>query len=236
VRRSNASAEPKFRREPPDARREELVAATLACLRKFGHEGVSVRRISAEANVSMGLITHHFHGIDTLVAAAYESLAKRLLSRSRDPALAIEGEPIKSLHVFFAASFVPEALDPALFRTWLVFWSLVPHSPQLQAVRDRTYGETRATLETLLSRLKRLPAVPAFKVSSAAIGLSALMDGLWVELSLNPLSFEPAEAVSLCDDWVHGLAAGAFPALRASKRGKVALHFPQAMKLPVADR
>ena len=222
MRRSDTSAEPKFRREPPEARREDLIAATLACLKKFGHEGVSVRRISAEAGVSMGLITHHFHGIDALLASAYESLAKELLSRSREPALAVAGEPLRSLHAFFAASFEPEALDPALFRTWLVFWSLVPHSPQLWAVRERAYGETRTTLETLLSRLKRVPGVPAFKVGSAAIGLSALMDGLWVELSLNPTSFAASEAVSHCDDWVHGLAAGAFPALRVSKRGKVA--------------
>jgi TetR/AcrR family transcriptional regulator, transcriptional repressor of bet genes len=218
VRRSDTSAEPKFRREPPEARREDLIAATLACLKKFGHEGVSVRRISAEAGVTMGLITHHFHGIDALLASAYESLAQQLLSRSRDPALELSDEPLASLHAFFAASFEPEALDPALFRTWLVFWSLVPHSPQLRAVRERAYGETRATLETLLSRLNRTPGVPAFKVGSAAIGLSALMDGLWVELSLNPSSFAPSEAVSHCDDWVHGLAAGAFPALRASRR------------------
>ena len=221
MRRSDASAEPKFRREPPDARREELIAATLACLKKFGHEGVSVRRISAEAGVSMGLITHHFQGIDPLLATAYESLAKQLLSRSRAPALAVAGQPLKSLHAFFAASFEPEALDPALFRTWLVFWSLVPHSPKLRAVRERAYGETRATLETLLSLLKRETGVPAFKVGAAAIGLSALMDGLWVELSLNPSSFAPSEAVSHCDDWVHGLAAGAFPALRASRPGRI---------------
>jgi AcrR family transcriptional regulator len=218
VRRSNASVEPKFRREAPDARREELIAATLACLSKFGHDGVSVRRISAEAGVSMGLINHHFHGIDALLATAYESLAKRLLSRSRDPALAIGGEPRKSLHAYFAAAFEPEALDPALFRIWLVFWSLVPHAPKLHAVRERTYAETRATLETLLTRLKRAPGVPAFKIGSAAIGLSALMDGLWVELSLNPSSFAPSEAVALCDDWIHALATGAFPALLASKR------------------
>ena len=227
MRRSNASAEPKFRREPPDARREALIAATLACLKKFGHEGVSVRRISAEAGVSMGLINHHFHGIDALLATAYEWLGQHMLARSRDPALAIAGEPLKSLHTFFAASFEPEALDPALFRAWLVFWSLVPHSPKLQSVRERAHGETRATLETLLSCLMRMPGVPPFKVGSAAIGLSALMDGLWVELSLNRLSFAPSEAVSLCDDWVHGLAAGAFPALRTSRSAKVAHHIAQ---------
>jgi AcrR family transcriptional regulator len=219
VKRSSGSAEPKFRREPPEARREKLVAATLACLRKFGHEGVSVRRISAEAGVSMGLINHHFPGIAGLVAAAYDTLATTLLAASREHALASDGEPLERLNAFFRASFAPESLDPALFRTWLVFWSLVPHSPEMRIVHDRTYGETRATLEALLGRLKRGSGVPSFRIASAAIGLAALMDGLWVELSLNPATFEADEAVALCDDWVQALAAGAFPALRAPRRG-----------------
>jgi len=218
VKRSSPSAEPKFRREPPEARREELVAATLACLRKFGHDGVSVRRISAEAGVSMGLINHHFPGIAGLVAAAYDSLATTLLHASRAHALADEREPRERLNAFFAASFAPDALDPDLFRTWLVFWSLVPHSPEMRAVHDRTYGETRATLEQLLGRLKREAGVPAFRVSPAAIGLAALMDGLWVELSLNPASFAGDEAVALCNDWVQALGAGAFPSLRGGRR------------------
>jgi TetR/AcrR family transcriptional regulator, transcriptional repressor of bet genes len=218
VKRSKGLAEPKFRREAPEARREELIAATLACLRKHGHDGVSVRRISAEARVSMGLITHYFSGIDTLVAAAYEALSTRLLRRSRELALASAADPLQCLHAFFVASFAPEALEPGLFRTWLVFWSLVPHSREMQAVRDRTNGETRATLETFLTRLKVMPRVTAFRTGPAAIGLAALMDGLWVELSLNPASFGASEAVALCDDWVHALANGAFPGLNASRR------------------
>ena len=77
-------------------------------------------------------------------------------------------------------------------------------------------------IEAFKARQERLqPGIIGLDFSEyylAAIGLSALMDGLWVELSLNPSSFAPSEAVSLCDDWIHALAAGAFPALRASKR------------------
>ena len=219
MKRSSAAAEPKFRREPPEARREELVSATLACLKKFGHEGVSERRISAEAGVSMGLINHHFPGIDGLVAAAYDSLATRLLLASREQALAGDGEPARRLHAFFAASFAPEALDPALFRTWLVFWSLVPHSAEMRAVHDRTYQQTREVLESLLARLRRARGVVPFRIAPAAIGLNALMDGLWVELSLSRSSFAAEEAVELCDDWVHGLAAGAFPGLASARHG-----------------
>lgn len=190
------------------------MAATLACLRKFGHDGASVRRISAEAGVTMGLINHHFPGIDGLLAAAYESLATLLLDTSRQSALRKRTGPRACLHAFFAASFAPEALDPALFRTWLVFWSMVAHSPEMRAVHARTYAATRATLEMLLGRLQRMPGATGFRIAPAAIGLSALMDGLWAELSLNPRSFRASRAVALCDDWVCALAAGAFPGLR----------------------
>ncbi|MGH8303923.1 MAG: TetR/AcrR family transcriptional regulator, partial [Steroidobacteraceae bacterium] len=70
---------PKFRRAPPTARRESLIEATLACLRKYGHEGLSVRRIGAEAGVSPGLITHHFPSVSALIAASYETLSMSLL-------------------------------------------------------------------------------------------------------------------------------------------------------------
>jgi hypothetical protein len=39
----------------------------------------------------------------------------------------------------------------------------------------------------------------------AAIGLTALLDGLWLEWCLEPASFRPAEAVALCEAWVDNL-------------------------------
>lgn len=194
------------------------MTATLECLKKFGHDGLSVRRISAEAGVSMGLINHYFPGISGLVAAAYDSLTTTLLEATRAQALAAGEAPRAGLHAFFEASFAPEALDPALFRIWLVFWSLVPHSAEMRAVHDRNYEATRATLEALLGRLRRVAGVPAFRISGAAIALEALIAGLWIELSLNQQSFAATDAVALCDDWVAALASGAFPGLRAGRR------------------
>src|SRR5258708_22695212 len=66
---------PKFHRETPAVRREALVEATLRCLKLYGYEGVSVRRISAAAGVSIGLINHPFPSKSELVAEAYETLA-----------------------------------------------------------------------------------------------------------------------------------------------------------------
>lgn len=211
---------PKFRRAPPTLRREALIEATLACLRKHGHEGLSVRRIGAEAGVSPGLINHHFPSVSVLVAASYETLAMSLIRSIQQHARQVDASPRERLRRFYQASFTPALLDPGLFNTWLVFWSMISHDAGMRAVHDRTYAAYRATLEALLGELHGSRGVPRFRLRPAAIALSALLDGLWIEASINPETFEPADAVALCEDWTSALCAGSFPSLLVSLRVK----------------
>jgi AcrR family transcriptional regulator len=211
---------PKFRRATPALRREALVEATLRCLKEYGHDGVSVRRISAEAGVSIGLINHHFPSKSGLIAETYETLALSLQDSLRARAENRTASPRTRLSDFFRASFAPKLLDPQLFNVWVVFWSMVEHSPEIRAVHDRTYGKYRSILETLLGELVESGAAPKLKLRSAAIALSALLDGLWVELSLCSETFKPSEAIAICEDWVNALCAGAFPRILRDKRHK----------------
>jgi AcrR family transcriptional regulator len=221
---------PKFHRATPAVRREALVDATLRCLKQFGHDGVSVRRISAAAGVSIGLINHHFPSKSGLIAETYETLALSLLDSIRRQAENKALSPRDRLNSFFRASFTPELLDPQLFNVWLVFWSMVAHSAEIRAVHSRTYGKYRSVLESLLGQLVDSGAAPPFKLRPAAIGLSALLDGFWVELTLSPTVFKPREAISLCEDWVSALCNGAFPRLMASARVKKAGAAPRPRK------
>jgi AcrR family transcriptional regulator len=221
---------PKFHRATPAVRREALVEATLSCLRQFGHEGVSVRRISAAAGVSIGLINHHFPSKSGLIAETYESLALSLLDSIRRQAENESVSPRDRLSNFFRASFAPEILDPQLFNVWLVFWSMVAHSAEIRAVHFSTYAKYRAVLESLLGQLVESGAAPPFKLRPAAIALSALLDGFWVELSLSPTVFKPREAIALCEDWVNALCSGAFPRLLAASRVKKAESAPKRRK------
>ena len=204
---------PKFHRETPAVRREALVEATLQSLREYGHEGTSIRRISKTAGVSIGLINHHFRSKAELVAAAYESLAVSLQDSTR-AAAGQRGQGARArLSGFFRASFSPEILDPSVFSVWLVFWSMVLHAPEMRVVHDRTYREYRVILESLLAALGHEGAAPPFRLRSAAIALAALLDGLWIELSLSPSAFTADNAISLCEDWVSALCVGALPSL-----------------------
>jgi TetR/AcrR family transcriptional repressor of bet genes len=213
---------PKFHRATPAVRREALVDATLSCLKRYGHAGVSVRRISAAAGVSIGLINHHFPSKSTLIAETYETLSFSLLDSIKRQAGNHSVSPRDRLTNFFKASFAPELLDPQLFNVWLVFWSMVAHSAEIRSVHTRTYGKYRAVLESMLQELVQSGEAPPFRLRPAAIALSAFLDGFWVELSLSPTVFKPREAIALCEDWVNALCIGGFPRLLATPKAKKA--------------
>ena len=210
---ANNRGVPKFHRETAAARRGALIEATLRSLQQYGHDGTSIRRISTTAGVSIGLINHHFRSKAELIAAAYENLAMSLQKSLRRRARDKSGSPRERLSGFFRASFSPKILDPTVLNVWLVFWSMVMHSPEMRAVHDRTYRGYRSMLESLLGALAETGEAPRFKLRPAAIALSALLDGLWLELSLSPAIFNAAEAAAICEDWVSALCVGALPSL-----------------------
>lgn len=188
--------QPKYRRALPEDRRGDLVEATLTCLAEHGHAGVSVRRIAAQAGVSAGLVNHHFDGIEALVAAAYEKLSKDLLATVMTR-VERESDPRRRLSAYYAAIFSDEVLDPGLLKVWVVFWSLLPHTEPLKAIQQRMWSDYRGSIER---ELAACPAAdPCFDPATVALGLAALMDGLWLQGCLDPGSYRAADAVALCE-------------------------------------
>nr|WP_256219615.1 TetR family transcriptional regulator C-terminal domain-containing protein [Pseudomonas sp. PAMC 26793] len=192
-------------------RRDLLIAATLTSLARDGHAGISVRRIAAEAGVSVGLLNHHFGSIDALIAETYHKLASELttaLWQEVDQAVG----PAARLDAFLAGSFSSRVMDPKLLGVWVVFWSLIRHSEHVNDSHEKSY---RAYLELIRQLLDDLAESEGFVIHDtrlAAIGLSAMLDGLWLEWCLNPGTFSPGNGLHICRCWVQGLRHGAFGA------------------------
>ncbi|BAN46708.1 TetR/AcrR family transcriptional regulator [Metapseudomonas resinovorans] len=197
-------------RTNPDERREHLVRAALRCLVAEGHAGISVRRIAKEANVAVGLINHYFGSIDALVAQAYETLASEVSQRLQASIDAAGPTPSARLEAYLTCYFSPVTLDPDLLSPWVVFWSLIRHSPQVNQAHERTYGGSLVLLEKLLCGLAREEGFTIAKPRLAAIGLSAMLDGLWLEWCLNPDNFSAEEGLEISRRWVDSLRRGSY--------------------------
>lgn len=189
------------KRASPDDRRRDLIAATVRVLAERGAAGASVRTIAAAAGVSPGLVTHHFGGVDRLVAASYDHVAAQVAAALETAVAAAGPAPRARLGAYVAANFTPPIADPALLATWLALWSLARGDAAMLARHEQHYAAFRARLEDLLGAC----GVAAERLRLTAIGVTALVDGLWLELCLSPDSFSANEARRIAADYLAGL-------------------------------
>lgn len=190
-----------FTRESADHRRQSLIDATAACLAERGVAGTSVRTICARAGVSPGLLRHYFAGVDALIAETYRDVTAHV---SQTFAAAVEAAgpaPRARLIAYVTASFRPPITHPSLLATWLAFWSLVKTDPAIAAIHGETYRAYRSDLEALLIA----SGMAVRDAGPVAIALTALVDGLWLELSLDPATFTPEQASAMAVRWLDTL-------------------------------
>lgn len=188
-----------FTRESADTRRDALIAATARCLATHGAHGTSVRAISLEAGVSPGLLRHYFGGIDALVAETYRATGARVAAALQSAVENVaQDNPRVRLLAFVTASFREPIADPELLSTWLAFWSLSRSNQAIGRIHDEIYAQNRQDMEHLIAACPNAPADPRLM----AVALTALVDGLWLELSLGNASFTAAEAEALAEKWL----------------------------------
>ena len=194
---------PAFHRAEPDARRQSLIDACARVLARAGAAGISVRGVAIEAGVSPGLVSNYFAGIDALVADTYAEISA-VVSTALDAAVGAAGGDARArLDAYVNASFAPPIADRDLLATWIAFWTLVIARPEIARLHDDQYAGYRATIAALLADC----GMGADRVRIAAIGIAALVDGLWLELCLSPDCITPTDAGAIIRGHLDSLLA-----------------------------
>lgn len=188
-----------FTRESADTRRDALIAACATSLAQNGVQGTSVRVICTAAGVSPGLLRHYFEGVDALIAATYRWTGDKVQTALADAVAVAPQTPRDRLLAYLTASFVPPIADPELLATWLAFWALTKTDAQIAGLHGEIYRDYRADLEALLA------ACQPGDHRLTAVALTALVDGLWLELSLGDAPFSREEAGMLVEKWLDAL-------------------------------
>jgi TetR/AcrR family transcriptional regulator, transcriptional repressor of bet genes len=196
-------------REPAADRRRHLGEAVLRCILKSGSAGLSVRRIAAEAGVSLGLIRYHFGKFDDLIAYAFDMTTDAFFHAVGTAVNAAAPNPRARLNAFIETSFSAPLLDRQVLGVWVVFWGLILHSRRMARAQTREYSSYLALVEELLGDLAAAEGIAIRDIKLASVGFTALLDGLWLAWCLNPAAFRPQEGVSLCRMWIEGLRRGA---------------------------
>ena len=198
---TEVSTRPKFRRLKAEDRRQALIRATLHCLSRYGPQGTGVREICRNVDVSPGLLRHYFEGKDDLILAAFKSVTAEFHA---EMSTVLEGgakSPEERLKACFGLYFSRQVTEDETVGAYLAFWTMARTDPLVHEIQRSAYKDLRALLEPVLGALAEGRGA-TIDERQAAIGLIALMDGLWLEMCLDPQAFSRGRAVALSWSWL----------------------------------
>jgi TetR/AcrR family transcriptional regulator, transcriptional repressor of bet genes len=187
----SATDKPVFSRKSAKLRREELIAAGIACLGKGGMSGFTIDQICRQAGASRGLINHHFNTKDELLTCIYADMTEHLVQDYAD------SDAESMLAGIIETSFDDHSFNRSNLRAWLAIWGQVSSNPALTELHKERYQRYKESIKFALSRVATSRALH-FDVDSVARQLIALIDGLWLEYCLHSNSFALDAARSDC--------------------------------------
>jgi AcrR family transcriptional regulator len=163
-----------------DARKRELLDASLALVAAEGIEAATLRRLARAADCTTGAITYYFEGRDALLVAmlrrAHQTTGARMLRAA--------GRGASPRDRLWAVLMEALPLDPerlAEWRVWLAFWGAAAGNPALVEENLARYAEWRALLETLVRDLAETQADLPLRVDA----LMGLIDGFGLQIALS---------------------------------------------------
>ncbi|MFP6850595.1 MAG: transcriptional regulator BetI [Pseudomonas sp.] len=179
-------------------RRSQLIAATLEAVDQVGMGDASIAYIARIAGVSNGIISHYFRDKNGLLEATMRHLMQALSDAVRDRRASLPADqPREHLRAMIAGNFDDSQVNGPAMKTWLAFWATSMHQPslrRLQRVNDhRLYSN-------LCGQFRRV--LPQEQARSAARGLAALIDGLWLRGALSGEGFDTQQAMQIAYEYL----------------------------------
>ena len=160
-------------------RRQELAAAAYEILQEEGIAGTTLAKVAERAGMSKGIVLHYFKGKDALL----ETVMRHANSLLRDEVVRLMAEaktPRQRVEAIVAGNFSPKYFKPEICNAWLSLCAEVPRNANFARIQRAIHARMRSNLMSALRQL-----LPPERQEAAVIGITAMIDGLWLRLGLN---------------------------------------------------
>jgi TetR/AcrR family transcriptional repressor of bet genes len=168
------------------ARRQQLIEGAIQAVARHGYAATTIAQIAAEAGLSHGLVGYHFNSKDELLSAVMAWLAEELDASIR---LAQSAPPGERLAALLQAPLQDHICQPAKLAVWFSFWGEAQARGSFRSVSVALEDRYQAILADSLAL-----QMPAASAGPRAALLSAVIDGLWLDMHLGRDGLTPAGA------------------------------------------
>ena len=188
-------SDPPPRKMPRDARRQQLIEATIETIARFGYSRTTLSEVARTAGLSHGLVNFHFETKDRLLVETLLFLAEEYRLNWTQAVEAAGPSASEQLHAMLAADFRPELCTPGRLSAWCAFWGEAQGRPLYQENCGSNDEEYNRKLEALCARMNAEHGY-AVNVERTARVLRVTTEGVWLDMMTLQQPYEPREALA----------------------------------------
>jgi len=180
----------RWRRQPKEARRQELIEATIDAIARHGYEETTMAVVADGAGLSRGIVNFHFESKEKLLVETLRSLAEEYRAHWRGALQEAGPSAAEKLWALVLADFDRRICSPRKIAAWCAFWGEAKTRPQYRALCSANDADYQQAFLDLCRDL----AAEGQSPDLLARGLSGLLEGLWLQLMMGPKEFDRDEA------------------------------------------
>ncbi|MEP7023154.1 MAG: TetR family transcriptional regulator C-terminal domain-containing protein, partial [Actinomycetota bacterium] len=168
-----------------EQRREQMLRAALEVISERGYPDTRIADVAERIGISPALIIYYFKTKDQLLTEAMRYSEDQWYA-SCQRRLAVLDTAAAQLAELVAMSCLPEAdpEPPGYWLLWLDFWAQAARNTEVASVRQKSDERWRRLLSSLVLAGQEAGEFREVDAGRFAIGLSALLDGLAIQIAL----------------------------------------------------
>jgi AcrR family transcriptional regulator len=210
------------RAEAGEQRREQMLRAALEVIVERGYADTRIADVAERTGTSPALVIYYFKTRDQLLTEAIRYSEDSWYAKGLDRMAKIPSAAGR-LGELVAMTCLP-GTDPeprSWWLLWLDLWALSPRNPGVAAVRQKSDERWRETIRSIVMSGQEAGEFASVDAGDFAITLSALLDGLAVQIALEDPEVPPQRTYELAMRFASGqLGFDWKPApIRARRRG-----------------
>ena len=196
------------RHEIKEFRRIQLLEATIDTVARRGFTDLTLADVADAAKLSRGIVNFYFHSKEELLAETLRYLTNEYEKSWRDAVANAGNDPVAKLRMLVEGDFAPQTAGRKHVSVWYAFWGEARWRPEYLRICQEVAAQYRNETRGLVEEIVRCGKYAQVDADLVARGLNALIDGLWLDLLIDPKAIDRNLAKRCCYSYL----AAHFPA------------------------
>jgi TetR/AcrR family transcriptional regulator, transcriptional repressor of bet genes len=188
-----------------EARRVQLMEATIDCIAARGFADLTLADVAKTAGLSVGIVNFYFKSKDVLLIETLRHLVADYIQQTTENIRTAGTSAAAQVEAMIDSDFHRTVANRKRVTVWYAFWGETRWRPEFlkicQQLSDSFHEETRE----IFAKLVTDGAYTDIDADLVARGFDAMIDGLWLDMLINPKAVDRDAAKQVVRTYLRGL-------------------------------